>query len=303
MRAETGSFKASPDQADRRLDRVLRGLFRNVPLGAIMKGIRDGSIRLNGKRTSGDTRLVEGDSVVTPWAFDIPSGGRRAADPAQSKKIVTLFKNDDLWCVEKPAGLLSQPDKAGGDSLITRAWKNLGWNRRDFRPALIGRLDRNVSGVEAIAMNAPALRGMSEATRAGRIGKIYVAMVHGDAPDEGEIDVPLSKDEGRNIVRAAPAGNGRDALTRFRKLSGNGKYSTLELTLVTGRPHQARAHMASIGYPIAGDMKYGELRVHKAGRLMLHAHKISFPKGPELPESLWGLEVISPIPLEFEYVR
>ena len=296
------SFKTTPDQADRRLDRVLRGLFRDVPLGAIMKAVRNGGVRLNGARTSVDARLSEGDLVSTPWPMDISPALHQNRLTKQTSereiKLVTLFRNDDLWCVDKPAGLLSQPDRAGGDSLITRAWELLGWRRRDFRPALIGRLDRNASGVEAIAMNAPALRALSEAMREGNINKIYVAAVWGDTPEEGEIDIPLIKDSRKNIVRAARAGEkGLYALTRYKKISG-GKYSLLEVNLLTGRSHQARIHLASAGYPIVGDLKYGSRGTPGMRRIMLHAQKISF--SPDVrPDGLRDLEVVSPLPDNF----
>ena len=300
---ERGVFRVTRDQHDRRLDRVLRGLFRNVPLAAIMKSIRNGSVRVNGAKAGVGLRLSEGDEVAHPWAAEIcgdtASWGLECG--ARHDELVTLFRNDCLWCVEKPAGLLAQPDKAGGDSLITRAWSQLRWERLDFRPALIGRLDRNVSGIEAIAMNAPALRMMSESMRSGKIKKIYKAIVRGVTPPEGEISVPLLKDKRRNIVRpASPKEGGQEAFTRFRRLSSNGKYSLIEVELITGRPHQARAHLASIGHPIAGDLKYGRGDgTHPVGRLFLHACSLTFQDLPVLFGGMEKLVVESPVPEEF----
>jgi 23S rRNA pseudouridine955/2504/2580 synthase len=304
MRANSGSvFEATKDQADRRLDRVLRGMFPEVSLGAIMKGMRDGSVRVNGNKALPGTRLSERDAVTYPWVLArAPEKPLRADEtnfPRERGKLITLFKNDDLWCVDKPAGLLSQPDRAGGDSAVTRAWAELRWDRRDFRPALIGRLDRNVSGVSAIALNAPALRALSEAARNSMIGKIYVAVVSGIVPREGEISLPLVKDTEKNFVRAAlPGEKGMEARTRFRLMERRGKTSLVEVELVTGRPHQARIHMASIGHPILGDAKYGS-RAARQSRLMLHAHRMSFPDIQEIPDTLRGLTVVSPIPQSF----
>jgi 23S rRNA pseudouridine955/2504/2580 synthase len=304
MRANSGgTFEATKDQADRRLDRVLRGMFREVPLGAIMKGLRDGSVRVNGDKASPDTRLLEDDVVTYPWVLARASETPLRADetnfPRGREMLITLFKNDDLWCVDKPAGLLSQPDRAGGDSAVTRAWAELRWDRRDFRPALIGRLDRNVSGISAIALNAPALRALSEAARNSMIGKVYVAVVSGIAQQEGEISLPLVKDAQKNFVRPArPGEKGMDAMTRFRLLERRGKTSLVEVELITGRPHQARTHLASIGHPILGDAKYGS-RAARQSRLMLHAHRMWFPDIPDIPETLRGLAVVSPIPQSF----
>jgi 23S rRNA pseudouridine955/2504/2580 synthase len=300
MRAASGGvFEATKDQEGRRLDRVLRGMFREVPLGAIMKCLRNGSVRVNGGKAQPDTRLSEHDTVTYPWASERRSRTDEKKFPRGREKLITLFKNGDLWCVDKPAGLLSQPDRAGGDSVVTRAWAELRWDRRDFKPALTGRLDRNVSGISAIALNAPALRSLSDAVRRSLIGKIYVAVVSGIAPAEGEISLPLVKDSKKNFVRAAlPGEKGLDARTVFRLLESRGKTSLVEVELATGRPHQARVHLASMGHPILGDAKYGSRGTRQSG-LMLHAHRMSFPDIPELPDSLRRLVVISPIPQSF----
>jgi 23S rRNA pseudouridine955/2504/2580 synthase len=301
--ASDGVFEATKNQAGRRLDRVLRGMFRDVPLGAIMKGLRNGSVRVNGDKASPDVRLSEHDVVTYPWVSACAPEKRLRTDEAKfsrgHERLVTLFRNDDLWCVDKPAGLLSQPDRAGGDSVVTRAWAELGCEGWDFRPALIGRLDRNVSGVSAIALSAMALRSLSEAVRRSLVGKIYVAVVSGVAPKEGDISLPLVKDSEKNLVRAAaPGEKGMDAKTRFRLLENRGKTSLVAVELVTGRPHQARVHLASIGHPILGDTKYGP-RAARQSELMLHSHRLSFPDMPEFPEALRKLVVVSPIPQRF----
>lgn len=291
-------FEATADQADRRLDRVLRGLFGDVPLGAIMRAIRKGQVRVNGERTTGNERLSEGDVVDVPWEAGMtrecaePAGGEARTPP------LTLYRDADVWCVEKEAGLLSQPDRRGADSLITRVWAELSWVRRDFRPALLHRLDRNVSGVVVVALNAPVLRTLSRLLREGQIRKIYRALVVGRTPALGEISFSLSKNEQDNLV--AVDESGKEALTRFRRIAGGDRTTLVELELVTGRSHQARVHMASIGHPIIGDAKYGRgNRQTDAGRLMLHAYSVAFPLDEALPERLRGLSVESPIPSVF----
>jgi 23S rRNA-/tRNA-specific pseudouridylate synthase len=165
---------------------------------------------------------------------------------------------------------------------------------------MIGRLDRNVSGIEAIALCAPVLRALSESMRSGKIKKIYRALVWGAAPLSGEISVPLMKDERENFVRpASREEGGQSALTRFRRLSSDGKYSLLEVELVTGRPHQARAHLASIGRPIVGDVKYGYEDGRREGRLFLHAYSLTFQGIPGISEGREELVVESPLPEEF----
>lgn len=294
------SFKTSADQADRRLDRVLRGLYPGVPLGAIMKALRKGGVRVDGKKASLDRRLAEGEIVDVPWAAEEvrernPASARQAGE---CENPATLFRSEDIWCLDKPAGLLSQPDSKGGDSLITRVWDELSWDRSDFRPAAINRLDRNVSGVIVVALNAPVLRALSSLMKDGGIGKKYMAIVHGSPPGEGEITLPLAKDRDRNFVRARC--DGLASLTRYRVVRKYRGFSLVEIDLVTGRPHQARVHMAEIGYPIAGDAKYGKSE-HSAGasRLFLHASSVIFPNSPDLPKELRCTIIESPLPKEF----
>ncbi|MDR1944076.1 MAG: RluA family pseudouridine synthase [Synergistaceae bacterium] len=299
-------FVTTSDQADRRLDRVLRTRYPDVPLGAIMKAMRCGAVRVNGARAEGSLRLAAGDEVFAPWPAAERPTALRGADGSHSvgypedgePLLRTILRTDDIWCVDKPAGLLSQPDRPGGDSVVTRAWRELSWRREDFRPATAGRLDRNVSGVMLIALNAPILRTFSELVREGLIKKIYRAVVLGQPPSEGEISLPLLKDERAN--KASSGKDGRSALTRFRTLEPGRDFSLVELELVTGRPHQARFHMSSIGCPIAGDFKYGDRRPEKArGRLLLHAYSISLPDTPILPPNLRGRVIIAEMPKKF----
>ena len=281
----------SADNDGRRVDRVLRTLWPGVPLGAIMKAIRTGEVRLDGKRTKGEARLAEGQRLTVPWE----DGAKAAAAPARelprAKPLETLYKDDFAWIVNKPAGLLTQPDERGGDSLITRALAELGWSRSDYRPATVQRLDRNTSGAVIIALTGRAQRTLAELVRERKIRKIYRAVVEGDAPEEGKIDLPLLKDARTNTVR--PDEGGQRALTLYRRIALCGSRSVVEAELVTGRPHQARAHLAAIGHPIAGDAKYGG----KMGkRPLLHARLVIFPDDAALPAALRGARIEAPLP-------
>lgn len=281
----------SADNDGRRVDRVLRTLWPGVPLGAIMKSIRTGEVRLDGRRTKGEARLVEGQRLTVPWE----DGAKAAAAPTREllrvKPLETLYKDGFAWIVNKPAGLLTQPDERGGDSLITRALSELRWGRNDYRPATVQRLDRNTSGAVIIALTGQAQRILAELVRARKIKKIYRAVVEGVAPEKGEIALPLLKDARTNTVR--PDGGGQRALTLYRRIAVAGSRSVVEAELVTGRPHQARAHLAAIGHPIVGDAKYGG----KMGkRPLLHARLVIFPDDAALPAELRGARIEAPLP-------
>ncbi len=288
----------SADNEGRRVDRVLRTLWPQVPLGAIMKAIRTGCVRLDGKKTRAEARLEKGQRLYVPWEEQAGASERRSADEACIKKppLETLYRDDYLWVVNKPAGLLTQPDVKGGDSLITRALAELGWSRGDYRPATVQRLDRNTTGAVIIALTGAAQRRLAELIRERRIRKLYHAVVEGVTDESGRVNLPLLKDSAANIVR--PDKDGQTALTLYRRLAAAGTLSVVEAELVTGRPHQARVHLAAIGHPIVGDAKYGSGRGAK--RPLLHARTIIFPADAGLPAALRGAAVAAPLPADMK---
>jgi 23S rRNA pseudouridine955/2504/2580 synthase len=291
---ESYGFTVTPDQDGRRLDRVLRGLYREVSLGCIMAAIRRGSVRVDGAKSKGDARLAAGEIVAVPWPAPKAPFSDRRIEKRSKEELLTLFRSEDVWILEKPAGLLSQPDRKSGDSVITRVWSYLSWTRMDFRPALVHRLDRGASGAIAAALSGPALRTLSELIREGMIKKTYLAVVSGVPPKTGEIDLPLFKTENGNTV--VVDARGKRSLTKYRTIESDGGNALVEMDLVTGRPHQARVHMSSIGHPIIGDAKYGG---RAAWRLFLHAYSLTFPDAPGLPQNLKNSTVTSKTPREF----
>ncbi len=296
-------IKITLDNDGRRLDRFLRVTFPSVPLGQIMKSIRTGFVRLDGKRAKQDTRLAEGQILSAPWGEAEQRANQLTSNASPNIKkdkknssqgdfdLNVLYQDEHLLVVEKPSGLLTQPSAKGEDSLITRVLSFLNWQRHDFVPATVQRLDRNTSGAVIVPLNGKSLRVFAELIKEEKITKIYRALVSGEISNEGKIDAPLQKDPVTNTVKVSEAG--QRAVTFFKKIREDkrpGEY-LLEANLVTGRPHQARVHLSHIGCPIVGDAKYGT--VH-ASRLMLHAYKLIFPDDERLSElspKLCGLEV------------
>jgi RluA family pseudouridine synthase len=196
-------------------------------------------------------------------------------------EISYIYKDDAVCIVNKPAGLLVQPDVKGEDSVITRVWATFGRGVQGFAPAPVHRLDRNTTGVLAVAMSGGALRELEMLFKERFMRKIYLAIVAGNAPESGEINAPLLKDEENNIVSVNQSG--KPSHTRFEKISMGGEFSVVSVELLTGRTHQARVHLAHAGIPILGDQKYGDVATNKEWKRMgverplLHAWKLIFP--------------------------
>lgn len=209
--------------------------------------------------------------------------------PEQQTYIRSLVIHDDAAVIafNKPAGLAVQ-----GGSGVTLSLEDLlaaFAKSNGKQPRLVHRLDRETSGVIVAARTKPAAAFLSEAFAGRDVKKTYRAIVCGGAPapPDGEIAVALRKASrrGLDIMEAAP--DGQPALTRYRTLAANGPAALLELAPETGRMHQLRAHLASIGRPIAGDGKYGglfRLGAVDVPTLMLHAQSLDLPHpaGPRL---------------------
>ena len=264
------------DNNGRRLDRTLRSMFKWVTLGEIMKAIRKGDIRINSKRVrEPGTHLNTGDELSVIWP--LTQDKTRVIKHNSLGKIKIIFQGDNVLILDKPSGMLVQPNEPDGDSVISRVWGVLGTKT----PAAVHRLDRNTTGVLAVALHGDSLRAMEELFKIRAVRKFYLAIVTGKAPDNMLIDAPLTKNSENNLVKV-DNDNGLKALTRCERLAGDNEFSLVKLELLTGRTHQARVHMAHINHPILGDRKYGNFAVNRAlrniTRPMLHAWQLEFPE-------------------------
>ena len=282
----------------RRLDRILRLRWPDVPLGAIAKALRTGAVRLDGQKTEGGEHVREGQEVSAPWSS--PNQVPRATGSALPLDI--LLETPALWAVNKPAGLLVQPDDAHHDSVATRAWARE--EASTFRPTPVHRLDRNTSGVLLVARSGLALRALQEAWRQGRVRKIYWAVLWGDVenlPDVATLEFPLRKDPQTNTVFVTE--DGASSRTVVCTLLRRPPLALVALRLETGRPHQARVHTAAWGYPIWGDRKYGVTanlpEVGTPPRPLLHAREVVLPLFPPPREERSERVLVAPVPEDF----
>ncbi len=197
--------------------------------------------------------------------------------------LEVLSCDNHVLACSKPAGLPTVPDASGDESLFDRA---RDWVKLEFtKPGavflgVVHRLDRPVSGVVVFARTSKAASRLSASFRAGETEKLYWAVADGEpAAEEGIVEQWLVKDESRNRVHVVGAGEegAKPARTRWRILERRGTRLLLELEPLTGRAHQLRVAMSSLGLPLLGDLKYGASRALADGSVALHARSLSLP--------------------------
>ena len=271
-----------PESEGQRLDNFLLRIAKGVPKSHVYRVVRSGEVRVNKGRVGVDYRLVLGDEVRVPpirLAEKRPPATPMA--PAQMPPI--LYEDEHLLVVDKPAGVAAHGGSGIAHGLIERVRAS-----RPHQPflELAHRLDRETSGLLLLAKTRRALVGLHEQLRAGEVDKRYLALVKGDwVNDRQHVRLALTKYVTREGERRVNVdAEGAASHTVFTLLKRYGRYSLLEAELRTGRTHQIRVHLAHLGFPIAGDDKYGDFELNKAlsradarprlGRMFLHAGSV-----------------------------
>ena len=263
------------NDAGQRLDKFLTKTYRNLPTSLLYKAIRKKDIRLNGKRCDAADRLKEGDQI---YLF-LPDDALEIAPPTYefmhaSKQLDIVYEDEHVMLLNKKAGLLVHPDEREfADTLIFRVQRYLyekgaydPADEQSFAPALVNRIDRNTSGIVIAAKTAAALRILNQKLKDREIQKYYLCIVHGKMPKkEDTLEAYLEKNEAQNRVYISDTQKqgARTIRTRYTVLEEKNGFSLLEIHLLTGRTHQIRAHLASIGHPLLGDGKYGTNAINK----------------------------------------
>ena len=270
-------FTIQKNDAGQRLDRFVAKAAPLLPSSLMQKYIRIKRIKVGGKGAKREYKLALGDIVqmyVNDEFFDVPNDENaylQIADPG----LDIVYEDDNIMLINKKAGVLCHSD--GGYSygtVIARVQAYLyasgSWHPREenaFAPALCNRIDRNTSGIVIAAKNAEALRIINEKIKLREIDKYYLAIVHGKPnPPSGRLEGYIFKDavQNRVYVYEKPRDGAKLAVTDYRTIASADRLSLVECKLLTGRTHQIRAQMASLGSPLLGDGKYGSERQDKA---------------------------------------
>ncbi len=270
------------DDNNIRLDRWFKRNHPDVPFTMLVKLIRKGEIRVNGKKQESSHHILEGDSISFPRFSIAPATAQKSTPVVQRKyveeiKAAILFMDDDIIVINKPIGLAVQGGSNIQVSLDDLAEKlKFGYEQK---PKLVHRLDKETSGIIIMARKTNVAAELSELFRTKQIAKQYLALVSGlPRPYEGIIDIPLEKKyETENFEKTRKSDTGKKAVTLYKMLDHAGDVASLvQLDLVTGRTHQIRAHMSLIGNPIFGDDKYGDEVSRREKKLFLHSYKTEF---------------------------
>ena len=285
--AAVKNLTVDEESAGQRLDNFLLRHLKGVPKTHVYRIIRTGEVRINKGRASADTRVQTGDLVrMPPVRVSTPSPD---APVARGREFPILFEDEQMLAIDKPAGVAVH----GGSGVSFGVIEQLRQARPGARMLeLVHRLDRDTSGVLLVAKNRSALTRLQDQFRDRETGKTYLALVKGQWPTNKKvIDLPLQRyllpsgvGEGERRVRIAHKddANAQRAITLVRVARLVGDYSLLEVTIKTGRTHQIRVHLASQGYPIVGDDKYGDFELNKRmsseglKRMFLHAWRLQF---------------------------
>lgn len=285
-------FTASENERDMRISRFVERITHDFPKSMMYKSFRNKRVKVNGKRVEAEYRICPGD-VIELYINDEFFWNNLSVKPALdiSSNPVTLdivYQDENCAIIFKPSGVLSHSSK-NQDSSILDSFINLmvqngeysPQNENQFVPALCNRLDRGTEGLVIAAKNRIALRYINELMQHGFIKRQYLCITSG-VPDAGTYSAFLCRDKANHTVAISEvlSPGFKPITTVVEVLENTGTNALCEITLITGRTHQIRAHLAYLGYPVIGDRKYGSPSLNNSDLKLktqaLCSYKISF---------------------------
>lgn len=274
------NFEAGEKDSGKRLDIFLHEQFPGYSRERIKSWVKDGRVLVDGKPAK-PSLLLRGAERVEAEPAELPP---LRAEP-EAIPIEILYEDQDVVAVNKPAGMVVHAGAGVHAGTLVNAMLHrfgaLSSLGGEFRPGIVHRLDRFTSGVMLVARTDAAHQNLAGQFQSRQVRKTYLALVHGSLrQDEGRIEKPIARDRVRRARMSARLAAGREALTEYKVLRRFARFTFLEVRIGTGRTHQIRVHLASLGHPVAGDTLYGApaqvAGLAPLGRYFLHSWRIEF---------------------------
>jgi 23S rRNA pseudouridine1911/1915/1917 synthase len=287
------TFIAEAANTGERLDHYLQARMSGYSRARIQAWIKDGLVTVDGAAAKPSMTLRGREQIAVNPANPPPLKAE-----AEDAPIEILYEDAAVIALDKPAGLVVHAGAgAHSGTLVNRLvhhFSSLSQVGGEQRPGIVHRLDRGTSGVLLVARTDAAHRALAAQFAGRTTEKTYLALVEGRVnSDSGRITKPITRDPAHRTRMTARLDHGRDALTDYRVRRRFEKFTYLEVRIGTGRTHQIRAHLKSIGHPVAGDTLYG---ARAGGRIFLHAWRIRF----DSPATGERVTVEAPLPKELE---
>ncbi|MCR5609661.1 MAG: RluA family pseudouridine synthase [Lachnospiraceae bacterium] len=298
------------NEAGQRVDKLLFKYLNSAPKSFVYKMLRKKNIVLNDKKSEGNEILKLNDNIkiyLSDETYDKFSGNACEVKVNKSLEPIAdvIFENEDILFFNKPAGVLSQKaekdDYSLNEYLIEYMLNNGSISENElksFKPSICNRLDRNTSGLVCCGKTLKGTQFLTRCIRERDVHKFYITIVKGIIKKSLTIDGYLIKDSKTNKVSITKdkRDNADRIITKIIPVTDNGRYSVVRIELVTGKTHQIRAHLSSIGNPIIGDVKYGDKEVnqyvrktYKLNNQLLHAYEMIFEEAKCDKELLKGI--------------
>ncbi|WP_410983862.1 RluA family pseudouridine synthase [Bacillus cereus] len=293
--SEVVQVTVKEEQKSERIDKFLAGINNEWSRSQVQQWIKDGVVTVNGNDIKGNYKVKENDQIAVaipePEELDIR---------AEDMNLEIYYEDADVLVVNKPRGMVVHPAPGHTSGTLVNGLMyhctDLSGINGVMRPGIVHRIDKDTSGLLMVAKNDMAHESLVNQLVEKTVTRRYKAIVHGVIPhDKGTIDAPISRDKKERQSMAVDE-NGKNAVTHFQVLERFKDFTLVECRLETGRTHQIRVHMKYIGYPLAGDPKYGPKKTLDINGQALHAGILGF----DHPRTGEYIEFEAPIPEVFE---